>query len=147
MLDHEKQQIEQMNRDNLELRQRLARAERSLTLAGYTYHGGELWKPPLGPRPDFNKVALTVNEAIRTMWPSLPEALQALVNEAERSAADAKKGRFNSSHEAYGVIAEEVAELLDAIRTNDPVQIHHEAMQVGAAATLFAAQLEEENRG
>ncbi|AKJ28813.1 hypothetical protein [Caldimonas brevitalea] len=31
--------------------QRLAKAERSLRLSGYTDEGGELWKPPLGPLP------------------------------------------------------------------------------------------------
>ena len=33
------------------LRGRRAAAEATLNFLGYTYHGGELWKPPLGPVP------------------------------------------------------------------------------------------------
>lgn len=33
---------------------RLRAAERTLGALGYTDNGGELWKPPLGPAPDFN---------------------------------------------------------------------------------------------
>jgi len=33
------------------LRGRRAAAEATVTALGYTYHGGELWKPPLGPVP------------------------------------------------------------------------------------------------
>src|SRR5262245_11717549 len=32
-----------------------AAAIRTLENLGYTYHGGELWKPPLGEAPDFEK--------------------------------------------------------------------------------------------
>ena len=39
-----------MQREIDDLRTALAKAERTLTLAGYTdEHGAELWKPPLGP--------------------------------------------------------------------------------------------------
>lgn len=31
-----------------------AAARRTLERMGYTYHGGEAWKPPLGPAPNFN---------------------------------------------------------------------------------------------
>lgn len=29
-------------------------AVRTLEKLGYTYHGGKYWKPPIGPRPDFD---------------------------------------------------------------------------------------------
>jgi NTP pyrophosphatase (non-canonical NTP hydrolase) len=48
--------------------------------------------------------------------------------------AQAKYGHFHSTHEAYGVLAEEVAELLDAIRSNFANDIDEEAMQVAAVA-------------
>ena len=34
-----------------------AAAVRTLELIGYTYHGGVLWKPPLGPAPTFDAPA------------------------------------------------------------------------------------------
>lgn len=52
--------------------------------------------------------------------------------------ADSRFGPFTSSHEAYGVLAEEVAELLDAIRANDRVAVELEACQVSAVALRLA---------
>jgi NTP pyrophosphatase (non-canonical NTP hydrolase) len=52
--------------------------------------------------------------------------------------ADEKYGDFTSTHEAYGVLAEEVAELLDAIRSNLVVPIAMEARQVAAVALRLA---------
>lgn len=60
----------------------------------------------------------------------------------EADAARAKYGDFTSTHEAYGVLAEEVAELLDAIRSNKRFSVQREAMQVAAVATRLAQQLE-----
>ena len=57
---------------------------------------------------------------------------QELDDEIKR--ADAKYGPFHSTHEAYGVLAEEVAELLEAIRSNFANDIDEEAMQVAAVA-------------
>lgn len=62
----------------------------------------------------------------------LPRAYDELRDEIRR--ADAKYGHFQSTHEAYGVLAEEVAELLDAIRSNVQNDIDEEAMQVAAVA-------------
>ena len=48
---------------------------------------------------------------------------------------------FASAHEGYGVIAEEVAELLDAIRANDPEEIKKESMDVAVSAMwLWASE-------
>ena len=57
---------------------------------------------------------------------------QELDDEIQR--ADAKYGPFHSTHEAYGVLAEEMAELLEAIRSNFANDIDEEAMQVAAVA-------------
>lgn len=54
--------------------------------------------------------------------------------DAEIRKADDKYGPFHSTHEGYGVLAEEVAELLDAIRSNRPEHIRVEAIQVAAVA-------------
>jgi NTP pyrophosphatase (non-canonical NTP hydrolase) len=56
----------------------------------------------------------------------------------EAARADAKWGPLHSSHEGYGVLAEEVAELLDAIRANDLTEIRREAVQVSAVALRIA---------
>jgi hypothetical protein len=34
---------------------RMEAAIRTLTYLGYTYHGGEQWKPPLGTLDDYNR--------------------------------------------------------------------------------------------
>lgn len=61
---------------------------------------------------------------------------------AERTVAENRYGPFTSTHEGYGVLMEEVAELLDAIRANDFNQIRHEAIQVSAVAFRIASSLE-----
>lgn len=55
-----------------------AAAVRTLEQAGYTYHGGELWKPPIGKAPRFitedtaaQAVGLT-QEAIERLWDASP---------------------------------------------------------------------------
>ena len=57
---------------------------------------------------------------------------RAVVEEAEKAAA--KYGDFQSTHEALGVLTEEVRELEDAIRSNDLASVGREAMQVAAVA-------------
>lgn len=53
---------------------------------------------------------------------------------AEAQAAQNKYGDFASTHEALGVLLEEVEELRDAIRANSPEGAEMEAMQVAAVA-------------
>jgi NTP pyrophosphatase (non-canonical NTP hydrolase) len=59
-----------------------------------------------------------------------------LVDEIER--AHRRYGYFTSTHEGYGVLVEEVSELLDAIRGNSGSAIEHEAIQVAAVAMRIA---------
>lgn len=54
-------------------------------------------------------------------------------------------GEFASTHEAYGVLAEEVDELLDAIRCNDAQWVIDEAIDVAAVAIRLANEIA--NRG
>lgn len=53
---------------------------------------------------------------------------------AEAARAHARYGDFTSAHESYGVLAEEMAELLEAIRRNDARGVRDEARQVAAVA-------------
>lgn len=64
--------------------------------------------------------------------------MQRIADEAGK--AKSRYGMFASTHEAYGVLAEEVAELLDAIRSNHFDQIEFEAVQVAAVAARLAQQ-------
>ncbi len=48
---------------------------------------------------------------------------------------------FNSSHEAYAVLLEEVDELWDAIKGNDLAHARVEAIQVCAMAIRFIAEI------
>lgn len=65
--------------------------------------------------------------------------------EAEADLAQGKYGDFASMHEGYGVLAEEVAELFDAIRMpqshiSRAGEIEREAIQVAAVALRIARQ-------
>jgi len=58
---------------------------------------------------------------------------------------------YNSAHEGYGVLAEEVDELWDHVKTNqkrrDLRAMRQEAIQVAAVAMRFAIDLCDEERG
>jgi hypothetical protein len=56
----------------------------------------------------------------------------------EMQSASAKFGAFTSAHEGYGVLAEEVSELLSAIRSNARESVRDEAIQVAAVALRLA---------
>lgn len=58
--------------------------------------------------------------------------LRTISDEAE--AAQDRYGDFASTHEALGVLLEEVEELRDAIRANNAEDAEREAMQVAAVA-------------
>ena len=60
------------------------------------------------------------------------------------SHADERYGPFKSSHEGFGVLTEEVTELLDAIRENDIWWIKKEAIQAAAVALRIAVCCEDE---
>lgn len=71
--------------------------------------------------------------------------LAAIGREAAR--AHMRYGDFTSAHEAYGVLAEEVGELLEAIRSNNPEAVYREALQVSAVAYRLALLAELAMRG
>lgn len=58
---------------------------------------------------------------------------------------------FNSAHEGYAVLAEEVDELWQHVKTNqkrrDLVLMRKEAIQVAAMALRFALEVSDEERG
>ena len=56
----------------------------------------------------------------------------------EREHAELMFGPFRSTHEGYGVLCEEVDELLQAIRANDAVSVFTEAVQVAAVSQRIA---------
>ena len=58
---------------------------------------------------------------------------------AEAERAHRRYGLFNSSHEGFGVLTEEVMELLHAIHGNDLEAMRREAIQVAAVALRLAA--------
>ena len=67
--------------------------------------------------------------------------------EQEAARADARYGPFTSSHEGLGVLAEEYAELIDAIQHYDGLPgsleaIQKEAIQVSAVAMRIAASMD-----
>lgn len=70
---------------------------------------------------------------------------------AEAAMSQSKYGDFASMHEAYGVLAEEVAELFDGVRLqqSDPhraARIRIEAIQVAAVALRIAEQADRVRR-
>jgi hypothetical protein len=67
------------------------------------------------------------------------DAANEILREAE--SARAKFAPLNSSHEGYAVIAEELDELWDDVKGNDVVHAIDEAVQVGAMALRFIADM------
>lgn len=61
---------------------------------------------------------------------------------AELLNARQKFPEFNSAHEGYGVLKEEVDEMWDAIKGNDIKSAREEAIQVAAMAVSFILDLE-----
>lgn len=72
----------------------------------------------------------------------MKQTLLMVINEIER--CEAKYGVPHSTHESWGVIAEEWAELCEAIRANASSSIEREAVQVAACAMRLAEAV---NRG
>lgn len=62
--------------------------------------------------------------------------IDAIIAEAART--DERFGPPTSAHESYGVLAEEMAELLAAIRSNEAAAVRGEAIQVSAVALRLA---------
>ncbi len=56
---------------------------------------------------------------------------------AELHSSTQRYGQFNSTHEAYGVIKEEVDEMWDECKKNDLIAMRDEAIQVAAMALRF----------
>jgi NTP pyrophosphatase (non-canonical NTP hydrolase) len=65
----------------------------------------------------------------------------------EMSRASLRYGGVASTHEAYGVLCEEVAELFDAIRANSLTDVRREALQVAAVAVRLYLACDEERFG
>lgn len=57
--------------------------------------------------------------------------------ETELLRAESKNARFNSRHEAYAVLLEEVDELWEEVKSNDYPKARHEMVQVGAMALRY----------
>ncbi len=55
--------------------------------------------------------------------------------------ADTRWGPFKSTHEGYGVLVEEMAELLEAIHKNNEPTIKMESIQVAAVALRISISL------
>lgn len=56
-------------------------------------------------------------------------------------------GAYISNHEALGIITEEYQELVDAVRSNDPVDIANEILDIAAACVKsIASMLDREAR-
>ncbi len=66
----------------------------------------------------------------------MDSCLAAIEQESER--AEKKYGQPRSTHESFGVLIEEMAELTEAIRANNATQIIAEAIQVASVAHRLA---------
>ena len=63
------------------------------------------------------------------------KAIELIIKEYKQ--AENKFGVFNSDHEGYAVILEEMDELWDTIKTNDRKNRNKEAIQVAAMTLRF----------
>lgn len=60
---------------------------------------------------------------------------------AEHARATGKYPPFNSSHEGYGVLLEEVDELWDEVKADNPRNAMIEAIQVAAMALRYITEI------
>lgn len=65
--------------------------------------------------------------------------------ETERQKAISKHGLFNSAHEGWAVMAEELEEFWESVRADDPDPV--ELLQLAACAKTMALQICAKHRG
>lgn len=96
-------------------------------------------------RANGRRTPLYVTEALNHVQPVIDGMTLELVE------ATAKWPAFNSAHEAFSVLAEEVDELWDHVKINqkrrDLAAMRKEALQVAAMALRFALDVCDETRG
>ena len=79
----------------------------------------------------------------RTVTEEVIERQLENLGKALRSALDTKgPGAFHSSHEAFGVLIEEVDEMKEALRAGDAEGFANEAMDVAIAALFTVASIQ-----
>lgn len=106
-------------------------------------------------RSDYERALHAFRNAIAFNRPALVSmcAADAVIYDmrAELTDASAKWPPFNSAHEAFAVLAEEVDELWDHVKVNqkhrDLPAMRKEALQVAAMALRFALDVCDETRG
>ncbi len=75
-------------------------------------------------------------EEVKILIPKEHEvAICAVIQELKRASAKFKP--FNSAHEGFAILKEEVDELWEDVKTNNPVGARREAIQVAAMALRF----------
>lgn len=79
------------------------------------------------------------NKVVMTITPEEEEALLLVMTEYRR--ARTKFGPFNSGHEGYAVILEELEELWDEVKANNRPKAREEAMQLAAMALAFLLEV------
>lgn len=75
-----------------------------------------------------------------TLEQAIDEAIEEIKEEVFQNILLRNKGFYNSTHEAYGVMMEEIDELLDELRSNDNRKFAGEAKQVAAIALVMMVQ-------
>ena len=71
-------------------------------------------------------------DGVRSGWSPI---VREVLSELDR--ATALHGPFHSAHEGWAVLLEEVEELWDEIKANDPVKARKECIQVAAMAIRY----------
>ena len=71
----------------------------------------------------------------------LNKTLEELVRNAGKRIETKGKHAFISNHEGLGIIAEEYHELIEAVRSNDPVEVASEAMDIAVGCVFLVASL------
>lgn len=70
---------------------------------------------------------------------NIREALANLEHELDQRLDEKGEGCFSSRHEVFGVVAEEIDELLGAVREGSASQVEHELMDIAVACILGIA--------
>lgn len=103
---------------------------------GHPLGGGNLTRA-------ISSLLTTVANAIEAQPISDEQAYDEACAEVFAEAVEARRrfAAFNSSHEGYAVIAEELDELWDDVKANNVEHAIEEAVQVGAMAVRFIADM------
>jgi len=86
-------------------------------------------------------------ERIQVSDATLLKTIEALMVKIGNKIEEKGRGVYASNHEGLGIVTEEYKELIDAVQSNDPVDVADENFDVAVGAIwMIASLMEQEDR-